>query len=274
VPDVVLSRQGFRQVMLNLVGNSAKFTTSGSITVEYGWEPEVAGVGTLRVVVRDTGCGISQEKLGRLFDPFVQDIGSRVEEADAKTKGTGLGLPIVKRLVDAANGSISVKSELGKGTEFTVLLPSLCVAEPSGEKEGAAGAGAAGVAAPAADETKVPGSVLVVDDISVNRKVLGIHLWNLGVKDVRFAENGAKALEEMKEWTPDMVFTDMWMPEMDGQQLAEAMAADGRLAKVPLVGTTADVEIENTYNVKRFAKILPKPVTTRKLQALFRELAD
>ncbi len=277
VPEVVLSRQGFRQVLLNLVGNAAKFTKEGAITVEYGWKPESAAVGTLRVVVRDTGCGISQEKLDRIFDPFVQDIQSRMEGADAKTKGTGLGLPIVKRLVEAASGTISVKSELGKGTEFTVVLPSLCVAEPSGEQaEAEAGAvGAAGPAAgaPAAGEVKAPGAVLVVDDISVNRKVLGIHLWNLGVKDVRFAENGVKALAEMKSWTPDLVLTDMWMPEMDGQQLAEAMAADPRLAKVPLVGITADVEVENTHSVKRFAKILPKPVTTHRLQSLFRDLA-
>lgn len=115
--------------------------------------------------------------------------------------------------------------------------------------------------------------MLVVDDISVNRKVLGIHLWNLGVKDVRFAENGVKALAEMKSWTPDLVLMDMWMPEMDGQQLAEAMAADPRLAKVPLVAITADVEVENTHSVKRFAKILPKPVTTHRLQSLFRDLA-
>ncbi|MBR3582710.1 MAG: response regulator [Kiritimatiellae bacterium] len=90
---------------------------------------------------------------------------------------------------------------------------------------------------------------------------------------IGFAENGVKALAEMKSWTPDLVLTDMWMPEMDGQQLAEAMAADPRLAKVPLVGITADVEIENTHSVKRFAKILPKPVTTHRLQSLFRDLA-
>ena len=272
VPDVMLSRQGFRQVMLNLVGNSSKFTQNGTITVEYGWEPEVPGQGTLRVVVRDTGCGISEAKLGRLFDPFVQDIGSRMQTAEAQTKGTGLGLPIVKRLVDSAGGTISVKSEIGKGTEFTIVLPSLCVAEQSGEKQEGVSAAPASAEAETAEE-KVPGSVLVVDDIAVNRKVLGIHLRNLGVPDVRFAENGVKALEEMKEWTPELVLTDMWMPEMDGGQLSEAMAADERLAKVPLVAITADVEVENTHSVKRFAKILPKPVTNGTLRGLFREMA-
>ena len=267
VPDVVLSRQGFRQVMLNLVGNAVKFTKDGTIAVEYGWEPEAPGTGTLRVAVKDTGCGIPEEKLERLFDPFAQDIAPRLRTAEARAKGTGLGLVIVKRLVDAAGGKISVRSEVGKGTEFTVALPSLCVAGHAGEKEG----GEAAAAGPAGEN--IPASVLVVDDVPVNRKVIGIHLRNLGARDVRFAENGAKAMEAMEEWTPDAVLTDMWMPEMDGQQLAEAMAADERLAKVPLVAITADVEIEATHSVKRFAKILQKPVTGGKLRALFGELA-
>ena len=264
VPDVALSQQGFRQVLLNLVGNATKFTQDGRIEVEYGWEPESPGTGTLRLCVRDTGCGISAEKMERLFDPFVQDIGMRM--AGAETKGTGLGLPIVKRLVDSAGGTISVKSEPGKGTEITVALPSLCVANQAEssapDTEVFAGAG----------DVKVPASALVVDDISINRKVLGIHLKNMGVGDVRFAENGVQALEAMRDWTPAVVLTDMWMPEMDGQKLSEAMAADGRLSKVPLVAITADVEVENTHNVRHFAKILAKPVTNGKLQALFREL--
>ena len=265
VPDVVLSQQGFRQVMNNLVGNATKFTQDGTIEVEYGWTRESPVTGTLRVTVRDTGCGISEDKMARLFDPFVQDIGMRMEGAESQTKGTGLGLPIVKRLIDSAGGSITVQSVVGKGTEIRVVLPSLCIAErredvPSGPES------------PTPDPAKIPQAVLVVDDMSINRKVLGIHLQNLGVEDVRFAENGKVALEAMRDWTPDAVLTDMWMPEMNGQQLSEAMAADERLSKVPLVAVTADVEVENTHNVKRFAKVMAKPVTSGKLKALFREL--
>ena len=147
-----------------------------------------------------------------------------------------------------------------------IVIPSLCIAKPDEKSSDVAGRVAL------AAEVKVPASVLVVDDISVNRKVLAIHLGNLGVRDVRLAENGARAMEAMRDWTPDVVLTDMWMPEMDGQQLAEAMAADERLAKVPLVAITADVEVENTHSVKRFAKILAKPVTNGKLRTLFAEL--
>ena len=266
VPDVVLSQQGFRQVLINLVGNSSKFTQDGTITVEYGWKPESEVTGTLRVSIKDTGCGISKEKLEHLFDPFVQDIASRMPGEQAMLKGTGLGLPIVKRLVDAAGGTITVQSELGKGTEFQIVLPSLCVAEPEEKPAGLAGA------VEEEGEVPVPYSVLVVDDISINRKVLGIHLTNLGVTDVRYAENGLKALEAMKGWTPDMVLTDMWMPEMDGQKLAAAMAEDARLSKVPLVAVTADVGVEATMSADLFSKILAKPVTNGKLRALFTEL--
>jgi len=103
----------------------------------------------------------------------------------------------------------------------------------------------------------------------MNRKILGIHLTNLQVPDIRYAENGAKALEVMAQWKPDLVFTDMWMPEMDGTQLAEAMRRDRALAEIPVVAVTADVDVGATYDMSLFAKILSKPVTTAKLKALF-----
>ena len=99
IPLVKLSRQGMRQILINLVGNSAKFTQNGRIVVEYGYRQDTS---TLRFLVSDTGCGISEAKLARIFDPFVQDISSRMHENDDTPKGTGLGLPIVKRLVDSA----------------------------------------------------------------------------------------------------------------------------------------------------------------------------
>lgn len=267
VPALVLSRQGLRQILINLVGNAAKFTKSGEIAVEYGWRAETAETGTLRFAIRDTGCGISGEKMAHLFDPFVQDISSRLQGTEAGTKGTGLGLPIVKRLIDAAGGTIAVRSELGKGTEFSIELPSLCIAK-SEEKAAAAIEDVSGEArAPG-----VPGAVLVVDDIALNRKVLGIHLEHLGVRDVRFADNGLAALAEMRDWTPDCVLTDMWMPEMDGQALAESMHRDPRLAKVPVVAVTADVAVETTHDMRRFARVLAKPITSGKLNALFGEL--
>ena len=260
MPLVKLSQQGMRQILINLVGNAAKFTENGEIAVTVLW---LAGTNSLQIEVRDTGCGISKEKMSRLFDPFVQDIKSRMKVSAGEIRGTGLGLPIVKRMVEAAKGTITAESEVGRGTKFVILLPGLDVVEQSSS-------------AKSAEKTlqlALPERVLVVDDMTMNRKILGIHLENLGIHDIRFAENGEVAVKVMQEWVPDLVLTDMWMPKMDGTQLAEAMRRDRRLAEIPVVAVTADVDVGSTYDMSLFAKIISKPVTTDKLKSLFGSLA-
>lgn len=257
MPVVRLYQQGLRQVLINLVGNSAKFTEKGEIAVTARWLAETR---TLHLEVSDTGCGMSADKMARLFDPFVQDIASRMKSASGEQKGTGLGLPIVKRMVESAGGTIRAESAPGRGTRFVIDIPRLetVAVEPT--------------AAQASAETMaavMPERVLVVDDMMMNRKILGIHLGHLGIKEVRYAENGEAALRVMKEWIPDAVLTDMWMPEMDGTQLAEAMRRDRRLAEVPVVAVTADVDVGSTYDLSLFAKVISKPVTGEKLRMLF-----
>ena len=261
IPLVKLSQQGMRQILINLVGNSAKFTDHGEIRVKTTW---VEDTRSLHLEISDTGQGISQDKMAKLFDPFVQDIASRMKVSAGEIKGTGLGLPIVKKMIDSARGTVKVESELGKGTKFTIDIPELDIADNSPQSVKAAG------------ETirmALPERVLVVDDMTINRKILGIHLKNLKIKDIRFAENGEVALEIMKEWVPDVVLTDMWMPKMDGTQLAEAMRKDRRLAEIPVVAITADVDVGSTYDMKLFTKIISKPVTTNKLNDLFGQTA-
>ena len=257
IPVVKLYQQGMRQVLINIVGNAAKFTEEGEIVVLARWLAETK---TLHVEVSDTGCGISDEKMAKLFDPYVQDIASRMKSASGETKGTGLGLPIVKRMVESAGGSISAESALGKGTKFVIEIPGLDTVE------------IAHTAAQSAADTMaaaLPERILVVDDMVMNRKILGTHLGLMGIKDIRYAENGKKALEVMDEWIPDVVLTDMWMPEMDGTQLAEAMRRERRLAEVPIVAVTADVDVGSTYDLSLFAKVISKPVTGEKLRMLF-----
>ena len=118
----------------------------------------------------------------------------------------------------------------------------------------------------------MPGKVLVVDDMETNRRILRIHLKNLNVAEVRTAENGEDAMAIMADWTPDVVLTDMWMPKMDGAQLAEAMRKDSRFDDIPIVAVTADVDVGSTFDIRLFAKVLAKPVTTEKLQSLFGEI--
>lgn len=257
IPVVALYQQGMRQILINLVGNAAKFTEKGEIAVAASW---IAATRTLRVEISDTGCGMSDEKMSKLFNPFVQDIASRMKNQETESRGTGLGLPIVKRMVDSARGAISAQSAIGLGTRFVIDIPDLeVVSEAPADANGPSDA----------ISEVLPERVLVVDDMMMNRKILGIHLGNLGVKDVRYAENGVDALNVMKEWQPDVVLTDMWMPEMDGTQLAEAMRKDRRLAEIPIVAVTADVDVGSTYDLSLFAKVISKPVTSHKLGVLF-----
>jgi len=261
IPLLTLSQQGMRQILINLVGNAAKFTEEGEIRVEIEWDAEPH---TLKITISDTGCGISEAKMERLFDPFVQDIASRMNANGGEIKGTGLGLPIVKRMVDNARGTVKADSTPGKGTSFEIVIPGLDIAEDVPH------------AARAAEETirsALPERVLVVDDMAMNRKILGIHLGNLKIKDIRYAENGEDALNVMKDWIPDLVLSDMWMPKMDGSQLAEAMRHDRRLAEIPIVAVTADVDVGSTYDMSLFAKTIAKPVTSDKLRALFGDIA-
>ena len=262
MPAVELSQQGMRQILINLVGNAAKFTEQGEISVKVTW---TAAPRMLALDVSDTGCGISEAKMARLFDPFVQDIASRMRNSGGKIQGTGLGLPIVKRMVESAEGTVKATSTLGKGTTFHIEIPSLSVIDHMSTVTRTAEAMIRAV---------MPERVLVVDDMAMNRKILGIHLSNLKVKDIRYAENGEEALEVMKEWVPDLVLSDMWMPKMDGTQLAEAMRRDRRLAEIPIVAVTADVDVGSTYDMSLFAKIIAKPVTTDKLRAMFGDIAE
>ena len=259
IPVVRLSQQGMRQILINLVGNAAKFTKEGTISVKASWNSEKRA---LHIEVADTGCGISDEKMSKLFDPFVQDIASRMERKEGDAKGTGLGLPIVKRMVDNARGTVTARSGLGKGTVFYIDIPDL---EVVGRSE------AASKSSDAVFDS-VPASVLVVDDMEANRRILRIHLKNLGVADVRTAENGEEALSAMADWVPEAVLTDMWMPKMDGAELVAAMQKDRRLTRIPVVAVTADVDVGSTFDISLFAKVIAKPVTTRKLQRLFSEI--
>jgi CheY-like chemotaxis protein len=166
-------------------------------------------------------------------------------------------------MVDNARGTVTARSCLGKGTEFCIDIPELAVVRHSET-----------VARPMSEPVlpAVPAKVLVVDDMETNRRILRIHLKNLDVAEVRTAENGEDAMAIMADWTPDVVLTDMWMPKMDGAQLAEAMSKDNRLSDIPIVAVTADVDVGSTFDISLFAKVLAKPVTTEKLQSLFGEI--
>jgi len=259
VPALLLDEHRFRQILFNLVGNAVKFTDRGSVTVSasYSWTD-------LELSVTDTGCGIPPEMLARILDPFVQ-VQDPSHSAD-RAGGTGLGLSICKRLVEAMGGRLLVESDLGAGSTFLVRIPGVASSEDGSQPHDDP--------RPSEPTGNLPKRVLVVDDSPVNRAVLTAHLRRAGVAAIDHAGDGAEAIaqldEALKAGEPhDFVFSDLWMPNLNGLEFIEKLRDDQRFAKLPVYAVTADTEYGNDDRFGLFTGILLKPLTYGKLAEAF-----
>ena len=285
MPRLMLDPQRLRQIVFNLVGNAMKFTEHGHVEVRASFSPPSGDAGedgdpagTFRLEVEDTGCGISPENLKRIASPYVQ-VGSKV----SRHGGTGLGLAICKQLAAAMGGELTVASELGVGSTFSVTVP----ARRAPESDAAEGAGKAGRSghddgvvfgggsagdASAAPRGKVS-RILVVDDSKMNLSVTKALLGRIGDYEVETALDGDLALERLR--TPgapaiDLVLTDMWMARMDGEALVRAIRADPALAPLKVFAVTADVEFREKARDAGFDGMLLKPVTMVALRSMLK----
>ncbi len=234
---IMVDKVRFNQIFFNLLSNAVKFTPEGGdIWFEvYNMEVE-NGKLEIKFVVRDNGIGMSEEFLQHLFEPFAQEH-SKLSD---KTPGTGLGLPIVKSLVEAMNGTITVKSELGKGTEFTVVFY-VDIAERD--------TAAAHEKKETDSEPKLSGMrVLLVEDNEINTYVAKIILENMECV-VTTAANGQEAVDAFSASETnafDAVLMDVRMPVMDGLEATkEIRALDRPDAKTtPIIAMTAEAFAE------------------------------
>jgi PAS domain S-box-containing protein len=211
------------QVLLNLGSNAVKFTPRGGVVIRA--EPDRASSSRVRVSIRDTGIGIAEERLDRLFKPFSQVDSSTTR----RYGGTGLGLAIAKQLVELMHGEIGVETEQGKGSTFwfTTELPA---AEERGP-------------APLPPEALRGLRALIVDDNETNRLVLRemLRTWGCQTDEAADAWEGLDKLREAAG-TPrafQVALIDFQMPEMDGEQLAQEIKRDPQLAHIPLVLLTS-----------------------------------
>ncbi|WP_294898554.1 ATP-binding protein [uncultured Eubacterium sp.] len=231
---ILVDHLRFNQIFFNLLSNAAKFTPEGgkvSMTSDILSRNDQKV--RLHICVRDNGIGMSEEFLEHLYDPFSQEK----SELTAQTIGTGLGLPIVKSLVDAMGGTISVKSKLGEGTEFTVELEALTA--DAGEHENVVSL---------TEKSLRDARILLVEDNEINVYVAQLILERVGCV-VYTAENGKEAVERFEAsesgWY-QAILMDVRMPVMDGiTATQEIRALDRPDAKtVPIIAMTAEAFAE------------------------------
>jgi PAS domain S-box-containing protein len=252
------------QILINLIGNAVKFTNNGSITVKCSADLIQRNVCWVRLEVVDTGVGIAQEKLNTIFESFSQADAS----VTRRYGGTGLGLTIVRQLVELQNGKITVESTEHKGSIFRVIMP-YAVGKASNLKQ-------------ATNETQTseqhPGKslrVLLVEDNDINRLYAKSILKNWQ-SETETAENGLVAIEKLKSGWFDVVLMDVQMPVMDGYETTKAIRQMPEpKSKVPIIALTANATKSDAAKCLSAGMddFLPKPFTPDDLyRKLFIEL--
>lgn len=229
-PDVVGDEMRIKQIIVNLLGNSVKFTSEGGdVTLSVSQRAGGSGAPITEFRVSDTGCGMSADFLSRIWEPFEQ------EQRAASQNGTGLGTALSKILAEAMGGTIDVESTEGVGTTFTVSLPL-----PVSDEEPPVSASEEAVPA----DTLEGRHVLVAEDNAVNRMIIVDILTDEGCEVVE-ANDGRAALDAFKaseEGAFDVVLMDLQMPEMNGYEAAAAIRAlsRGDAKSVPIIALTAN----------------------------------
>jgi GAF domain-containing protein/CheY-like chemotaxis protein len=248
-----------RQALFNLLSNASKFTKHGTITLDVSQE-SVNGNPWIRFRVSDTGIGMTPEQMGKLFQAFSQ--------ADASTTrqygGTGLGLAISRKFCQMMGGDITVESILGKGSTFTIQLPTEVVEHKVSQAPAEEKIPQRAVSVPEESPT-----VLVIDDDPAVRDLMQRFLSKEGLRMVAAAD-GKEGLRLAKELCPDAITLDVLMPGMDGWAVLAALKADRALADIPVIMITIADEKQVGYALG-VADYLTKPIDWKRLTAVLKK---
>ncbi len=244
-----------RQVLLNLISNAAKFTENGQITLNVRRDSDHRGVDWMTFSVSDTGIGMSEEQIGRVFEAFQQAEAS----TQSKYGGTGLGLAISRRFCQMMGGNIQVESTPGSGSTFAVRVP---VAVPTDQPPNAKAGTVSGTGAGNA------GTVLVIDDDPAVRNIMARTLTKDGYRVIEAAD-GETGLELAKSEKPDVITLDVVMPGLDGWTVLGRLKEDEELKDTPVVMLTI-VDDKNMGFALGASEYLTKPIDRDRLLSVLR----
>ena len=262
IPDHLIGDElRIRQIMINLLNNAIKYTDSGEVELDISMKDQTPGSVSLCIRVRDTGIGIKDADISRIFGDF-----QRLDEKhNHKIEGTGLGLSIVKRMVSLMNGDINVTSKYGEGSVFETTIPQEICSESFGsgtdnDKRGKL----ADVITYHTPDCRY----LVVDDNKLNLLVAKRFLDGL-CGQIETARSGEEALQKMRQETYDLIFMDHMMPDLDGIRTYEMSLEDpdNLNTATPVIMMTANAlsGVREEYLNKGFADYISKPIEIKEL---------
>ncbi len=243
-----------RQILINLISNALKFSDKGQVEVK-AYRAEIDGIPVLKIQVKDTGIGISEDKFALIFERFKQADSS----VSRKYGGTGLGLPISKNLARMMGGDIQLESTLGQGSTFTLIIPfkETSSAKSSREKVSI-------ITTHPAIKNASEKRALLVEDYEGNIVVIGYILDDMGIPyDV--ARTGVEALSLWKKNQYNVILMDVQMPEMDGLTASKTireLEEEKNLARTPIIGMTAHALVADKDKCIEAGMdaYLPKPI--------------
>jgi len=246
--SILIDKLRIRQVLLNLVSNAQKFTEKGSVNIIINTKKILENRINIIIKVEDTGIGIPKNQLDAIFDSFRQIEG----QSTRKYSGTGLGLTITKRLVELMDGIIKVKSTVGIGSTFTIVLNNVEVSDFYHKK--------------IEKEKNVniifkKAKILHVEDIWYNKEMISLFLEDKNI-EIKETETGKQALETLETYMPDLILMDIQLPELDGYEATKIIKENEKLKSIPVIALTAYAtkeEIEKYSAV--FDEYLTKPIT-------------
>ncbi|MEJ1930429.1 PAS domain S-box protein, partial [Nostoc sp. NIES-2111] len=257
VPQIIGDRNRLLQVLINLISNAVKFTESGSVTCRVKQERDGVCISII-----DTGIGIAPEDQPKVFEKFRQ-VGDTLTD---KPKGTGLGLPICKQIIDHHGGRIWVESEPSKGSTFSFLIPVFASNQKTNTNlnlDALVKQLKEHVITTNTVSHQKRKTILVVDDDAHIRELLHQQLENEGY-NVREAKDGVDAIQQIKIIRPDLIILDVMMPHINGFDVAAVLKNDPQTADIPIIILSIIENKERGYHIG-IDRYLSKPINTEQL---------